>query len=149
MLVSYRAFIGGTYIWGELIFEILRYALTLYLDNISFIGSSESTSKPNITPSPPQPDTVATPTIQVESPSTSSAPSEGSSSGPPPPKDALEALNQRLAKYQETAGKAREEGNGSKARRMQRIVKVTIAFFTIENIYDKFLPQYIAYLPLF
>lgn len=45
-------------------------------------------------------------------------------SGSAPPATAMEALQQRLEKYQETALKAKEEGNGSKARRMGRIVKV-------------------------
>lgn len=45
---------------------------------------------------------------------------------PPPPKDVNEALQQRLQKYQQAAGKAKEEGNSSKARRMGRIVKVSI-----------------------
>ncbi len=37
----------------------------------------------------------------------------------------MEALNQRLAKYRESADQAKQEGNGSKARRMGRIAKVT------------------------
>lgn len=36
----------------------------------------------------------------------------------------MEALQQRLNKYKESADQAKTEGNGSKARRMGRIVKV-------------------------
>ncbi len=37
----------------------------------------------------------------------------------------LEALQQRLMKYRESADQAKQEGNGSKARRMGRIAKVS------------------------
>ena len=43
---------------------------------------------------------------------------------PPPPSTVLEALQQRLEKYQTTCEQAKAEGNGSKARRMGRIAKV-------------------------
>ena len=36
----------------------------------------------------------------------------------------MEALQQRLLKYRESADQAKQEGNGSKARRMGRIAKV-------------------------
>lgn len=42
---------------------------------------------------------------------------------PPPPKTIMEALTQRLAKYQSQEAHAKEEGNSSKVRRMGRIVK--------------------------
>ncbi|XP_067001233.2 coiled-coil and C2 domain-containing protein 1-like isoform X2 [Anabrus simplex] len=42
---------------------------------------------------------------------------------PPAPATVLEALQQRLAKYQSCEQQAKEEGNASKARRMGRIVK--------------------------
>ncbi|XP_068748558.1 coiled-coil and C2 domain-containing protein 1-like isoform X2 [Montipora capricornis] len=42
---------------------------------------------------------------------------------PPPPKDAAEALQQRLDKYQSAMDEAKKEGNSGKARRMGRIVK--------------------------
>lgn len=41
----------------------------------------------------------------------------------PVPKTVLEALQQRLAKYETAVAAAKEEGQGSKARRMGRIVK--------------------------
>lgn len=44
---------------------------------------------------------------------------------PPPPTSVLEALQQRLAKYQTTFQEATSSGNSSKARRMGRIVKVS------------------------
>jgi len=53
-----------------------------------------------------------------------SAPTKSASSEPPPPpSNVLEALQQRLEKYESAANQAKEEGNGSKARRMGRIVK--------------------------
>ncbi|XP_064486374.1 coiled-coil and C2 domain-containing protein 1-like isoform X2 [Ornithodoros turicata] len=42
---------------------------------------------------------------------------------PPPPTSVMEALQQRLKKYQSTANEAKEKGQGSKARRVDRIVK--------------------------
>ena len=41
----------------------------------------------------------------------------------PVPRSTLEALEQRLAKYQSTMQQAQEEGNSSKVRRLGRIVK--------------------------
>lgn len=43
---------------------------------------------------------------------------------PSAPSSILEALQQRLEKYEGAAAQAKEEGNGSKARRMGRITKV-------------------------
>lgn len=42
---------------------------------------------------------------------------------PPPPTSVMEALQQRLEKFQGTANEAKEQGNSSKARRIGRIVK--------------------------
>ncbi|XP_052264648.1 coiled-coil and C2 domain-containing protein 1-like isoform X2 [Dreissena polymorpha] len=42
---------------------------------------------------------------------------------PEPPKNAMEALNQRLIKYRNAEQQAKDENNSSKARRMGRIVK--------------------------
>lgn len=42
---------------------------------------------------------------------------------PPPPKTIMEALTQRLVKYQSQEAHAKEEGNSGKVRRMGRIVK--------------------------
>lgn len=39
----------------------------------------------------------------------------------------MEALQQRLEKYQESSAAAKEEGNSGKARRMDRIVKVSLS----------------------
>lgn len=70
------------------------------------------------------------PPSQQSSQPSSSAPSPPqappSNEPPPAPKTVLEALQQRLAKYEEATQKAKEEGNGSKARRMGRIVKVNL-----------------------
>ena len=41
----------------------------------------------------------------------------------PEPRTTLEALEQRLAKYQSSMQQAQDEGNSSKARRLGRIVK--------------------------
>lgn len=51
---------------------------------------------------------------------------------PEPPKTTLEALTQRLNKYQNAAQQAKEEGNSSKSRRMGRIAKVSIFFVCFE-----------------
>ena len=67
---------------------------------------SQQSSQPSSAPSPPQ--------------------APPSNEPPPAPKTVLEALQQRLAKYEEATQKAKEEGNGSKARRMGRIVKVNL-----------------------
>lgn len=50
-------------------------------------------------------------------------PSKPNEELPPPPKNILEALTQRLEKYKSVEASAKEEGNGGKARRMGRIVK--------------------------
>ncbi|CAG2114427.1 unnamed protein product, partial [Medioppia subpectinata] len=42
---------------------------------------------------------------------------------PPPPNTVMEALEQRLAKFKSTLSQANEENNGSKSRRLGRIVK--------------------------
>ena len=42
------------------------------------------------------------------------------------PKDIAEALQQRLAKYQSGMDEAKKDGNSGKARRMGRIVKVSL-----------------------
>ena len=44
-------------------------------------------------------------------------------SAPTRPKTVLEALEQRMTKYQASSDEATKEGNGGKARRMGRIVK--------------------------
>lgn len=44
---------------------------------------------------------------------------------PPPPSTVLEALEQRLQKYSATKAAAEAEGNTSKVRRLQRIIKVS------------------------
>ena len=41
----------------------------------------------------------------------------------PQPRTTLEALEQRLAKYQSSSDQAQAEGNSSKVRRMGRIIK--------------------------
>lgn len=75
------------------------------------------TTQPKPAPRPPPDATGPAPVKQ--STEQSSAPS-----GPPPaPTSVMEALQQRLEKYQDASNKAKEEGNSSKARRMGRIVK--------------------------
>ena len=78
------------------------------------------------TPPPPQP---AAPPAEA---------SAASSGPPPPPKTIMEALEQRLAKYQEASDKAKEEGNSGKVRRMGRIVKVSeiIKNFSQQNLFS-------------
>ena len=50
---------------------------------------------------------------------------------PDAPKSVMEALLQRLDKYKGTETKAKQEGEGSKARRMGRIVKVIMILMII------------------
>lgn len=64
--------------------------------------------------SPPSVDAVKEPTVPVETPTVSTIPI---------PRNTLEALEQRLEKYQSVMKQAQEEGNSSKARRFGRIVK--------------------------
>lgn len=63
--------------------------------------------------------TEPTPVAQPSAPATKIAPDEP----PKSPKTILEALEQRLAKYQSQVAHAKEERNGGKERRMGRIVK--------------------------
>lgn len=67
------------------------------------------------------PEPVAAPVVPTEAqePPAAAAPVAAM----PVPKTILEALEQRLAKYQTTQQQAQEEGNSSKARRLGRIVK--------------------------
>ena len=44
-----------------------------------------------------------------------------------------EALTQRMDKYKSSAEEAKQEGNGGKARRMTRIVKVSLRFNILNN----------------
>ncbi len=76
---------------------------------------------PSAVPSQPSPATThPTASANVSTPRQAS-----SNSGPPPaPKTVLEALEQRLEKYQTGVQDAEKEGNSGKARRMNRIVKV-------------------------
>ena len=76
---------------------------------------------PSAVPSQPSPAITQPPaSANVSTPSQAS-----SNSGPPPaPKTVLEALEQRLEKYQSGVQDAQKEGNSGKARRMNRIVKV-------------------------
>lgn len=75
-----------------------------------------------LNPSEPQQQSAPPPPQAAPQPQASAASSSGP---PPPPKTVMEALEQRLAKYQDAADKAKEEGNGGKARRMGRIIKVS------------------------
>ena len=70
-------------------------------------------------PSEPQQQNAPPPQASPQS-QASAAPSDP----PLSPKTIMEALEQRLAKYQDGADKAKEEGNSGKVRRMGRIVKV-------------------------
>ncbi|XP_057313175.1 coiled-coil and C2 domain-containing protein 1-like isoform X1 [Hydractinia symbiolongicarpus] len=82
-------------------------------------------------PEPPdlqdkQPASSHAPTAKPEASKIADPPAASSAplSGPPPAATTiLEALEQRLQKYEESALKAKEEGNGGKARRMGRITK--------------------------
>ena len=78
-----------------------------------------------------QPQPASALASQQEQPKTTEVPAGASStpsdSGPSPaPTTVLEALEQRLIKYEDASNKAKEEGNSSKVRRMGRIVKVLL-----------------------
>lgn len=67
---------------------------------------------------------ATTPPAQPKNEPVSQAPEPPQTSkGVPTPKTMLEGLTQRRQKYQSTADQAKAEGNGSKSRRMMRIVK--------------------------
>ena len=83
-------------------------------------GETLPVSQQSVPPTDVQPSTSAA----AESGGQSSAPKN--LEPPPPPKDVAEALQQRLEKYQHATDQAKQEGNSSKARRMGRIVKVSI-----------------------
>lgn len=87
----------------------------MFLFNIIIIAAAAklNPSEPQQQSTPSQPEAAPPPQA-----------SAASSGPPPPPKTVMEALEQRLAKYQDAADKAKEEGNGGKARRMGRIIKV-------------------------
>ena len=87
-------------------------------------SQSSSKSQSSLQDAPPTADTTA----NTSRPSTEP---------PGPPSTILEALQQRLDKYESAAAQAKEEGNGSKARRMGRIVKVNFQF--VDFIMHKFL----------
>eukprot|EP00794_Sanderia_malayensis_P004573 gene4573-5174_t len=68
--------------------------------------------------------TAQQPQAQESTPSASAPAPKSSAPGPPPaPSNVLDALQQRFEKYQQAADQAKEEGNGSKARRMGRVAK--------------------------
>ncbi|XP_015750034.1 PREDICTED: coiled-coil and C2 domain-containing protein 1-like, partial [Acropora digitifera] len=92
-------------------------------------------------PTLPAPATGEISTSTEQSTAAPAEPQQGTSSGdgsggessapknlepPPPPKDVAEALQQRLAKYQSGMDEAKKDGNSGKARRMGRIVKVSL-----------------------
>ncbi|XP_051898018.1 coiled-coil and C2 domain-containing protein 1A isoform X2 [Pristis pectinata] len=69
--------------------------------------------------STPPPSHVPAPSVPVASP----AQSVTASAIPPPPKDVMEALQQRMDKYKLAAAQAKSAGNDRKARMHERIVK--------------------------
>ena len=81
---------------------------------------------PTIQKAPPQPSQVATETPQGSvSPATVSSqePVQEVDPSVPVPRSVMEALEQRLAKYESTQRAAQEKGESSRVRRMGRIVK--------------------------
>ena len=47
---------------------------------------------------------------------------------PPPPRDMMEALQQRMDRYKAAAAQAKSKGDDRKARMHERIVKVGVPF---------------------
>eukprot|EP00112_Aurelia_sp_Birch-Aquarium-sp1_P009762 Seg212.5 transcript_id=Seg212.5/GoldUCD/mRNA.D3Y31 product="Coiled-coil and C2 domain-containing protein 1-like" protein_id=Seg212.5/GoldUCD/D3Y31 len=75
-------------------------------------------------PTPTAAPTQAASTPAAPQPSQTEASAPPKNTGPPPaPSSILEALQQRLDKYQQASDQAKAEGNGGKARRMGRIAK--------------------------
>ena len=70
---------------------------------------------------PKEPTSSSVPTLPIQEPPADAAPAPVADI--PIPRTTLEALEQRLAKYQSIQQQAQEEGNSSKARRLGRIVK--------------------------
>ena len=87
-------------------------------------------AKPKLSTSATQQHASSEPSIPSPSLSTSQSSSgDSQATGPPPaPKTVLEALEQRLEKYQSAVEDATKEGNPSKGRRMGRIVKVSVGY---------------------
>ena len=79
---------------------------------------------PTVQPSP-QPSVVVmeTPQGSITSSSQTSEPAATTDSSIPVPRTVMEALEQRLAKYEATQAAAQEKGESSRARRMARIIK--------------------------
>lgn len=106
-------------VWNK-VYVDKTFILFLALNALNSSNQPEMTVQPQ-QPAPQQP-------VENEQPSSSSAPAEGGEGGssgpPPPPQTIMEAFQQRLAKYQSAEATSKAEGNGSKARRMGRIVKV-------------------------
>ena len=75
------------------------------------------------TQSPPQPSAVARETPQGAAPAESPDNEPEADSSIPVPRTVMEALEQRLAKYQETQRLAQEKEDSSRVRRLGRIVK--------------------------
>lgn len=101
-------------------FKIKLHFQPQFVHNISIMFSvqEKQPASSHVAAAKPEAPKIADPAA------TSSAPS----SGPPPAATTiLEALEQRLQKYEESALKAKEEGNSGKARRMGRITKVSFA----------------------
>jgi coiled-coil and C2 domain-containing protein 1 len=90
----------------------------------SAVITSPAIVEPNIIVGPKEPETFIK--KEVENPIVATA--EEPTNMPeefvvPEPRTTLEALEQRLAKYQSSLKQAQDEGNSSKARRLGRIVK--------------------------
>ncbi|XP_078387643.1 coiled-coil and C2 domain-containing protein 1A-like isoform X2 [Cetorhinus maximus] len=83
-----------------------------------------SSLPPPFDPLPKDQPSIPTPRPTAPSvPAISSAQPLGSSGIPPPPKDVMEALQQRMDKYKSAAAQAKNAGNDRKARMHERIVK--------------------------
>ena len=103
-----------------LVYLFCSFSLSfIYICCYLLAAASKPEAQASANAPPSQPETSA-------AAGTTAATSKANLEPPAPPSSILEALQQRLEKYESAATQAKEEGNGSKARRMGRIVKVRI-----------------------
>jgi len=92
---------------------------------LELIGETQAPQAPPPIPKPPltQKPFSAPPKITPIEPVVNSGPMEDIFKAPPPPSSVMEALNQRLTRYNTEFQKATAENNTSKAKRFGRIIK--------------------------
>ncbi|XP_075062678.1 coiled-coil and C2 domain-containing protein 1A [Mixophyes fleayi] len=97
------------------------YRIAKSLDSMLSALDSGQTVDLNSLPPPPVAELTPSKPLALQSPL--SAESTSSSGPPAPPKDTLDALQQRMERYRSAAEQAKEKGDDRKARMHERIVK--------------------------